>query len=80
LIKHGFSLSFGAALLDEQKKASEVLRLLPHDRFFLESDESAITISEIYQTAAKIKNISVEELKKMIYQNFKNCFGDIYYE
>lgn len=77
LIKHGFYLSFGAALLDTRKKAAEVLKLLLPETFFLESDNSEINITGIYQVAASIKKINIEDLKTILYQNFKNCFGNI---
>ena len=61
LIKHGFHLSFGEALMND-KRLGEILATVPEDRYFLETDESAASIREIYGKAAAIRNIDVDTL------------------
>jgi len=74
LIKQGFYLSFGHALLNQKSNAFRIFRQIPDDRFFLETDDSGNSIEEIYAEAARIKGISILEMKSMVFKNFENCF------
>jgi len=70
LLKNGFLLSFGKALLTKaplQKLAAEI----DFSQFFLETDDATIDIKELYEKVALIKQCTTEEVKKKIYQNFK---------
>lgn len=77
LIRRGFYLSFGADLLNPDKKAPGVFKAVPIRNIFLETDESAISINEIYSRAAEINNMGLHVLKENIYDNFIRCFGKI---
>ena len=68
LLKNGFLLSFGAAVLKENTGAAKLIKEL--DYFFLETDDSQITIQEIYHEVAEIKNCTVDELKALIFANW----------
>jgi TatD DNase family protein len=61
LVRVGFYLSFGEALV-KSEKVSEAFRLLPLDRLFLETDESQMHINEIYDYAAKCRSVSTAVL------------------
>lgn len=74
LIKASFYLSFGEALMNEQSKAFEVFPLIPTKQIFLETDESSYSIEEIYEKAASLKKMTVEQLKQKIADNFQTCF------
>lgn len=74
LIQQGIYLSFGAALLDEHSQACAVLQAIPEDLFFLESDDKAVSMLEIYNRAAMIRNTSVESLKKSLMNRFEKLF------
>ena len=74
LLKHGFYLSFGHALLHEKSNAYRLFSQIPDDRFFLETDDSGNCIEEIYAEAARISGRSILDLKKTVLQNFENCF------
>lgn len=69
LLKNGFLLSFGAAVLKENTGAAKLIKEL--DYFFLETDDSQITIQEIYHAVAEIKNCTVDELRALIFANWK---------
>ncbi len=71
LIKHGFYLSFGEALMNDPR-LGEVLASVPEDRFFLETDESVASIREIYGKAAVMRNIDFDTL---IVQQRKNAWA-----
>jgi TatD DNase family protein len=74
LIKMNFYLSFGKALLDSGSKAAEVFPLIPMKSVFLETDDSEISIRDIYAEAAKLRGISLETLKLKIAENARQCF------
>jgi TatD DNase family protein len=76
LIKHGFYLSFGEALLTDQR-LGKIFATIPDDRFFLETDESTMGICEIYEKAASIRNTDVEAIILRQRKNASAVFGDI---
>jgi TatD DNase family protein len=71
LLNAGFRLSFGQAIAHEHSKVVESLLLVPLDRLFLETDEGDLDIREIYQFAAEVKGISINDLRAQIFQNAK---------
>jgi TatD DNase family protein len=62
--------SFGELLFRENSKAIESLRLLPLHKIFFETDDFESPVSEIFNRAAELKNVSAENLKKIVWQNF----------
>ena len=73
LIDNGFYLSFGKYLLRNPELES-VFQSIPNDKFFLETDTIEETLEEVYTLAAKYKNISIEELTRIINSNFNTVF------
>jgi len=69
LLGQGFYLSFGASVL----KSDEIAKVLKEidQPFFLETDESDVDIVGIYERVAEIKKITVDELKDVIFANWK---------
>ena len=76
LVKKGFYLSLGAPLLDCEKTRN-AFRAVPAEHIFFETDESTVSIKEIYSEAVKLKDIQEKELCDTIKNNFINVFGDI---
>lgn len=70
LISAGFYLSFGSHILDKPW-VQEALRETPDNRLFLETDDREdLSIREIYEKAAEIKGISLEELQEITNKNY----------
>jgi TatD DNase family protein len=69
LVAKGFYLSFGSTILKENSASAKLIKTL--DCFFLETDDSGTTIQEIYQAVAEIKKCTVDELKAIIFANWK---------
>ncbi|MGW8317076.1 MAG: TatD family hydrolase [Bacteroidales bacterium] len=69
LLNAGFLISFGEAIAKEHSKIVESLLLVPVDRLFLETDEGDLDIREIYHFAAEVKGLSVDQLRKQIFEN-----------
>jgi TatD DNase family protein len=73
LLGNGFYLSFGKYLL-QNPDLETVFRTIPNDRFFLETDIMALSLEQVYDLAAKQKEISVDEIQKQINTNFVSVF------
>ena len=74
LLNAGMYLSFGQHLLKKEEHLVDTFLQTPNDKIFLESDNSDIAIDDIFASAADIKSISLEELKEIVYQNYKTVF------
>lgn len=73
LLKNGFYLSFGKYLLKNPDLES-VFKSVPNDKFFLETDTIDEGLEEVYQLAAKYKNVKIEDIFEIVNSNFKNVF------
>ena len=73
LIDNGFYISFGKYLLRNPDLKSVFLSI-PNNRIFLETDTVEESIEEVYALAAAYKEMSMEEMKELIDQNFENVF------
>lgn len=70
LLKHGCYISAGKKLLSGQSNIRRLLKEIPDDRLFLETDDSVYGIEEVYREAAFLRGVSVERLKESIFQNW----------
>lgn len=70
LVRHGFCLSFG------EKYQPDAMRIVPHSRLFIETDESKLPIAEIYRRAAVTLGIPEEELCNIVGENVERIFFD----
>jgi TatD DNase family protein len=75
IVQQGHYISFGAALLKDNDTVHEAFSRIPPDRFFLETDDAGINITEIYQAAAHIRKTGEEVIILQLQQNFKKVFG-----
>lgn len=76
LRKSNHYLSFGKSIFQSNNHSASVLKKIPADRYFLETDDSHLKIEEIYQQAAQIRKISEEMVSLQIITNFKRAFID----
>jgi TatD DNase family protein len=74
LLSKGMYLSFWFDFVLRPESAG-LLRALPEDRVFLETDGAEVDIRDIYNKVSDDKGITVEELKRMILSNYKEFFG-----
>ncbi len=70
LLNNQFYLSFGKSLL-ENVNLQNFLREISLDNIFLETDDADFEIKKLYQKVSEIKNISEEDLIKIIRENLK---------
>lgn len=74
LLKNGYLLSFGKALLDEGSNASEVIKHVGRKNFFLETDDGKVSIRNIYKRASEILGIDETILQEQLKNNYQRVF------
>ncbi len=76
LAQHGIKVSFGASICQPKGLIQSVIAAVPLEQLFLETDaQTKFTIKEIYQRAALIKQVAVEQLQEQLWQNFTSLFN-----
>jgi TatD DNase family protein len=74
LLKYNAYLSFGKNLFEE--KTAGTFKNLPSEQLFLETDIAQnISIQDVYQKAAELKDLGIDELKSIVFHNFARLFG-----
>ena len=74
LLNNGFYLSFGKYLL-RNPDLEKVFTFAPENQILLETDTIEESIYQVYEKAASIKGISVEEMKTIVFNNFSTVFN-----
>jgi TatD DNase family protein len=77
LIHKGFYLSFGKAL--QQPAMQELIKILPADKIFLETDDAAVNIEMIYLLATQALQLDINSLSLQIKKNAATVFGDAWF-
>jgi TatD DNase family protein len=73
LISKGMYISFWFDFVLRPESA-ELLKSLPIEKIFFETDGSGIDIEKIYEKVAADLEMSIDQLKKLIFSNFKKLF------
>lgn len=68
LLRHGFYLSLG------EHYSREAMQAIPASRLFLETDESALDISDIIRRAAEVRGVDAECLQETLRENVQKVF------
>lgn len=75
ILKNGYYLSFGTALLNDQSPAIAAIQACPEDKFFLETDDKDIAIGQIYEKAADVRKTGKDALILQLQKNFQAVFN-----
>lgn len=70
LLDAGFSFSMGGALTRDGSNAQAFLAGIPLEKVFLETDDKEIEIAKVYEVAAEIRKMKVDDLKDIIFANW----------
>ena len=76
LLKNGYLLSFGKALLSADSNAIEVLKYVGRKNFFLETDDAKISIRDVYRKASEVLGIEEQFLQEQIKSNYQKVFRE----
>jgi TatD DNase family protein len=74
LLSKGMYISFWFDFVI-RPESTVLLKSLPKDRIFLETDGAGISIKEIYRKVASDLELTIDEMKVIISNNFKNFFN-----
>lgn len=74
LLKNGFYISIGAAILRGGKKFETTVLEIPTERLFFETDDVDIDVQKVYEAYCQAVNMNVIDLKSIIYENTKIFF------
>ena len=74
LISKGMYLSFWFDFI-LKPESTPLIKSLPKEKIFLETDGSGVDIETIYKKVATDLQLSIDELKTRIFSNFKNIFS-----
>lgn len=75
LLRFNSYFSFGDKVYKQNSRGFKSLMTLPVDRMFLETDDGRHgSIESIYRDVAKLKNLSISDLKAQLLLNFNKVF------
>jgi len=74
LLSRGMYVSFWVSFI-VRPESSDLVRFIPRERIFLETDGSDTDIRDIYSKVADDLGIGISELKNIIIRNFNELFG-----
>lgn len=73
-VKQGYYLSFGERTF-RSPKTIEAMRSIPLSHLFVETDESATPIEEIYARIAELRGVDIATLTEVTQANFNKIFS-----
>lgn len=76
LLKEGYIISFGKALMQADSNASEVIKHVGRKNFFLETDDSSVPIRDIYKRCSVILGIEEVILQEQLKNNYQRIFKE----
>lgn len=74
MLKYGFYLSFGKSVL-HSLSLQAILKEIPTEKIFLETDDADFNIEELYQKVSEIKGMGKEMLQEKITENANRIFA-----
>ena len=70
LLKHDMYISLGEIIYRNDNQAIKILKNIPLERLFLETDVSGRDIRDVYAKAAELMGCEVDFLCKQIFENY----------
>ena len=70
LLKYDMYISLGEVLYRNENKSVKILKFIPLDRLFLETDVSGRDIKDVYAKAVELMGCDLELLCKQIFENY----------
>lgn len=79
LMNYDAFFSFGASLFGQNSRTPQVLKTLPLERIFLETDDQReYGIEAIYHKASEVMKLTLPQLEKQLEKNLLVFFGDLH--
>ena len=77
LLKNGFYISIGAAILRGPDKFKKSVLDIPLTQLFFETDDKDIAVQHVYEAYSGLAEMDLINLKSIVYNNFKRIFSII---
>lgn len=74
LLKHDICLSFGDKSLSDNDMTKDILKMMPKDKLFFETDVSTIKIEDVYKKSSILMDTDTDKLRDIVYDNFLKNF------
>lgn len=75
LVSEGILLSFGQNLFNPNGNSPKIIRQMTEIPFFLETDDSSISIAEVYARAAEVLQTDMSKLQNMMIHNMEEILN-----
>ena len=75
LVSEGILLSFGQNLFNPNGNSAKIIRQMTEIPFFLETDDSSISIVEVYARAAEVLQTDMSKLQNMMIHNMEEILN-----
>lgn len=75
LVSEGILLSFGQNLFNPNGNSAKIIRQMTEIPFFLETDDSSISIAEVYARAAEVLQTDMSKLQNMMLHNMEEILN-----
>ncbi|MCF3110411.1 TatD family hydrolase [Niabella sp. CC-SYL272] len=75
VLDSGYYLSFGKSLLKPGDIIRTTFNAVPLSQLFLETDDSGVSVKNMYKSAAEIRNIDENEIALQLLKNFHSVFS-----
>lgn len=72
--KAGYYLSFGNRSFNSIRTMRAMDKATPREQMFLETDDSKLSITYIYKLANRVLRVTVDELRRQIFDNYTKIF------
>lgn len=73
LLSKGYYLSVGAAVM-RNEAMTPVVKQMPADRFFCETDDAEVPVQQVYQAVASVRQTTVDDIVLQVESNFNHVF------
>jgi TatD DNase family protein len=77
LVKANFYFSIGATLFNPKSRLVKNLQFIPPERLFLETDDSNLSIKQVFDQFALLRKMDSASIQQQIRSNLTDVFGDI---
>ena len=74
LMGRGICLSVGESLLHPERRVCKALKTIDLYHIFFETDMAEIEIEKVYEAAARLLEMDLEELKTQVFNNYSRIF------
>ena len=75
LVSEGILLSFGQNLFNPNGNSAKIIRQMTEIPFFLETDDSSISIAEVHARAAEVLQTDMSKLQNMMIHNMEEILN-----